>query len=88
MLMRLKKKADETTESVTVHKILMDKTTKKDGNNDTDWNHFASQKGLNNEEYTGDSISEITDYFGAGASEEIIREFTYNRDWRFQCRAF
>lgn len=74
------KKADETTESVTVHKILMDKTTKKDGNNDTDWNHFASQKGLNNEEYTGDSISEITDYFGAGASEipGVYFAFKYN----------
>ena len=73
------KKADETTESVTVHKILMDKTTKKDGNN-LDWDHFASQKGLNNEEYTGDSITKITDYFGAGASEipGVYFAFKYN----------
>ena len=73
------KKADETTESVTVHKILMDKTTKKDNQN-LDWDHFASQKGLDGTEYTGDSIAKITDYFGAGASEipGVYFAFKYN----------
>ena len=70
---------DETTESVTVHKILMDKTTKKDEEN-LDWDHFTSQKGLDGTEYTGDSIAKITDFFGTGASEipGVYFAFKYN----------
>lgn len=59
--------AGEITKSVTVHKILMDKTTEKEGTKD--WDKFPTKKGLNDEEYKGTALNDIKGFFGQGASE-------------------